>query len=84
MNGDIDYEGLQKQQELQQQIQELERKVKQKLTREAVQRYGNIKTAYPKLAVQLLLVLGHMIEENNQVIDDSRLKGILKEMAKER
>lgn len=68
-------------QEFQQQVQQLEAIVKQRLTKEAVQRYGNIKAANPQKAVQLLAVLGQLIQGGRiDAIDDELLKKILMRM----
>ena len=67
------------QQKIKQQITELELAVKQKLTKEALQRYGNIKAAYPDKAVQLLVRLAQNLDKFN-TINDSQLKEILKQM----
>ncbi|MBI2546001.1 hypothetical protein HYV81_02365 [Candidatus Woesearchaeota archaeon] len=65
-------------QEFAQQVQQLEAIVKQRLTKEAVQRYGNIKAANPQKAVQLLAVLGQLIQGGRiDTIDDELLKKIL-------
>ncbi len=66
------------QQEFQQQVQELEAIVRQKLTKEALQRYGNIKVANPQKAVQLLAILGQFIQTGKiESVDDNLLKKIL-------
>jgi len=63
---------------LQQQIQMLENVVKQKMTREALQRYGNLKTAHPEKAVQLLVILGQILQTQKiDKIDDKELREIL-------
>ncbi len=80
-------ESLQRQQQeqvneeaqLQQQIQQLDSVVKQFLTKEALIRYGNIKTAHPQKFMQLLTVLGQLVQSgkiNNQ-INDEQLKELL-------
>jgi programmed cell death protein 5 len=66
---------------LQQQLQMLESVVKQKLTKKALERYGNIKVAHPEKAVQLLAILGQAIQsEGIDTIDDDQLKEILKRL----
>ncbi len=64
----------QKQAEMQQQIQQLEQIVKQKLTKEALSRYGNIRIAHPDIALQLIAVLAQL---NKNKINDDELKEIL-------
>jgi len=69
------------QQEAEQQIQALEHIVKSKLTKKAVERYGNLKTAHPQKAIQLLLVLAR---SGQSEINDDQLKSILKKMGSKR
>lgn len=65
-------------QQLQQQIEQLDAIVKQKLTKDALQRYGNIKVAHPEKALQLIAVLGQLLQSNRiDMIDDAMLKNIL-------
>ena len=66
------------QMQLQQQIQQLEMVVKQKLTKKALERFGNVKAAHPEKAIQLLAVLGQAIQAGQlNEIDDDQLKEIL-------
>lgn len=68
--------------QLYQQVQQLESAVKQKMTKEALQRFGNIKTAHPDKAIQLLMILARGIELGKiGIIDDTILKMILKNIA---
>jgi programmed cell death protein 5 len=68
--------------QLQQQVQQLEMIVKQALTKEALERYGNLKTAFPDKAVQLLVVLAQAIQSGQiSKIDDNILKEILKKLS---
>jgi len=75
-------EQLQEELQLQQQIQQLEAVVKQFLTKEALQRYGNLKTAHPEKAIQILVILSHLIQQGKIKIkvDDQQLKEILKQI----
>ena len=69
--------------QLQSQIQQLEEIVRRALTKEALQRYGNLKTAHPEKAVQLLVVVANAIQTQNiKTIDDNQLKEILMMMDK--
>ena len=69
--------------QLQAQIQQLEEIVRRALTKEALQRYGNLKTAHPEKAVQLLVVVANAIQTQNiKAIDDKQLKEILMMMDK--
>lgn len=60
----------------------LENAIRQKLTKEAVERYGNLKAAHPEKAVQLLAVLAQL--EQHDQIDDSMLKDVLTQMSPEK
>ena len=75
---------LQQEIELQQQIQQLESVVKQYLTKEAIQRYGNIKAAHPETSVQLIAIIAQAIQSGQikEKIDDETLKNILMNLQK--
>ena len=61
-----------------QQIEMLEGVVKQVLTREAWSRYSNIKAADPERAVQILALLGQLIQSGRvKQIDDERFRLLL-------
>ena len=75
----------QEQQQLQQQIQQLEAVVKPALTKEALERYGNLRTAFPDRAVQLLVILAQAIQTGQITkIDDNTLKELLKKITPEK
>ncbi len=64
--------------QMQQQIAQLELLVKGVLTKKALERYGNLKTAHPELAVQLLALLGQAIQSGQiKTVDDDALKNLL-------
>lgn len=64
-----------------QQLAALENMVKQKLSKEALERYGNFKLAFPNKAPQVLLFLGELISKNNiEVIEDGHLKELLRRL----
>ena len=65
--------------QIQQQVEHMEDAVRQFLTREALARYGNLKTAHQEKALQLLVVLFQAIHKGQiqGKIDDSLLKKIL-------
>ena len=64
--------------EIQQQIAQLENLVKGVLTKKALERYGNLKTAHPELAVQLLILLSQAIQTSQiKTVDDDALKNFL-------
>ena len=75
-------EDIQEEMQLQQQIAQLESVVKQALTKEALERFGNLKAAYPEKAVQVLVVLGQLIQSGKiNKIDDGQLKELLSTIA---
>ena len=76
---------LQEEMQLVQQIEALENIVKQKFTKDALQRYGNLKSAHPEKAIQLLALLGQLIEANNvEQITDEQLKSLLLRLTPEK
>lgn len=75
----------QEEEQLQQQVQQLELMVKQVLTKEALQRYSNFKTAFPDRAVQLLVILAQAIQSGQiSKVDDNTLREILKKLSPEK
>ena len=75
----------QEQEQLKQQIQQLEIMVKQAFTKEALERYSNLKTAFPDRAVQLLVILAQAIQSGQITkIDDNTLKELLKKLTPEK
>ncbi len=79
-------EQLQEQQQLQTQLEQLETLVKQFLSKEALQRYGNLKAAHQDKAIQLLVILGQAIQQGQikEKITDEKLKDILKRLQPEK
>ncbi|MFC1753720.1 DNA-binding protein [Thermoproteota archaeon] len=64
--------------QMSQQIDALESMVKTKLTKEALQRYGNIKAAHPDKAIQVLMMLAQLMQTGKvQTVDDEQLKRML-------
>jgi programmed cell death protein 5 len=75
----------QEEEQLKQQIEQLEITVKQALTKDALQRYGNLKAASPEKAVQLLVILAQALQSGQiSKIDDDTLKEILKKITPEK
>lgn len=74
----------QEQIQIQQQISEVEEQIKPRLTKEALQRYGNIKIAHPEKFIQMLYVLSQVISQKKEIIDDDQLKDILKALDQKR
>ena len=63
---------------LHQQIQQIELIVKKKMTKEALQRYSNIKAADPEKSVQVIALLAQLIQAGRiDQIGDSELKKLL-------
>ena len=68
--------------QIQQQIEQMESIARQFMTKEALARYGNLKTAHHEKALQLLLILFQAIQKGQiqGKIDDSTLKKILEQL----
>lgn len=75
-------EQAEQQAQMQQQIEYMESVVRQFLTKDALARYGNLKTAHQEKALQLLIVLFQAIQKGQVKgkIDDSTLKKILEQL----
>ncbi|MBU1245377.1 MAG: DNA-binding protein [Nanoarchaeota archaeon] len=72
---------MEEQLKLQQQIKQLDESVKQYLTKEAITRYGNLKSAHPELAIQVAAIILQAINSGQikEKITDDQLKNILKQ-----
>ena len=70
------------QSQMQQQIEQMEDIIRQVLTKEALARYGNLKTAHHEKALQLLVILFQAIQKGQIQgnVDDSTLKKILEQL----
>ena len=70
------------QSQMQQQIEQMEGIVRQFFTKEALARYGSLKTAHHEKALQLLLILFQAIQKGQiqGKVDDSTLKKILEQL----
>ena len=68
------------------QIQQMDALVKNYLTKDALERYGNIKVAYPEKAMQLMAILGQLIQQGHlkDKLTDAQLKDILKQITEKR
>jgi len=68
-----------KQAELQKQIEILENVAKQYMTKEAIERYGNLKSAHPEKAIQAITLIVQLIQSNQltQKLSDEDFKNIL-------
>ena len=77
---------IQQQQEeeiqLQAQIQQMELIVKQFLDKDALERFGNIKAAYPEKATQLTVLLSQLIQSGQiqNPLNDSQFKAMLERL----
>jgi programmed cell death protein 5 len=75
----------QQEEHIQQQIQQLEGIVKPVLTKEALERYGNFKAAFPDRAAQLIVILSQAIQSGQiSNIDDDALKSVLRKISPEK
>lgn len=72
-------EEIKKQQELQQQIIQIEDTAKKFMTREAIERYSNIKIANASKALQIVILINELASSGNlkEKITDDQLKQIL-------
>lgn len=62
---------------------QLEAAIKPLFTRDALARYGTLKTAHPELALQTLLVLAHIKQQKNITsVSDTELRTLLQEINK--
>lgn len=68
--------------QIQQQIEQMEETVRQIFTKEALARYGNLKTAHQEKALQLLIILFQAVQKGQvkSKIDDSTLKKFLQQL----
>ena len=73
---------MQEQQQAQEQISQIESVVRQVLTKDALERYGNLKAAHREKASQLLVMLFQAIQKGQVKgkIDDQLLKKILEQI----
>jgi len=70
---------MQEELKIQQQLVQLENLAKQHMTKEAIQRYGNLKVAHPQKALEVIMLLAQLIQ-NGQLkdkVDDYALKEFL-------
>ena len=81
---EIDYlrqkklEQMQQQAQFQQQVAELEELAKKKLTKEALERYGTVRSAHPELAFHAARVI---LQIKNPQVTDEQLKTILQHLS---
>ena len=72
--------------DFQKQVSSLEQAVKARLTKEALERYGNVKLGHPDKALQLLAVIAKLIQMNRLkgIISDEQLREILGQLTPEK
>lgn len=77
---------LNEQLKLAQQIQLLENIAKQKMTKEAIARYGNLKIAYPEIAIKVITIIAQAIQlgQIKETIDDAQFKELLKQIQEDK
>ena len=69
---------MQQEMALQQQMEQLEALVKRHLSKQALERYGNLKVAHPETTMQLTVVLARLIQEGRvKEVSDAKLKELL-------
>jgi|TARA_Y100000310_G_scaffold97577_1_gene95216 programmed cell death protein 5 len=73
---------VQEELKLQQQIEVLEEFVKKHLTKEAIQRYGNLKAAHKEKAIQVITLIAQALQSGQitDKISDEQFKQILKQL----
>jgi len=68
--------------QIQQQLEALEVRAKQVMSKEAIERYGNIKSAYPELALQVVAFISQ--QNVKEKISDEQFKEFLRQIQKPR
>ena len=73
---------LEQQQKIAQQINQLESLAKQYMTKEAIERYSNLKVAHQELAINVISLIAKAVKTNQlkQKITDQQFKDILVEI----
>lgn len=63
-------------------MQALEQRVKNYLSKDALSRFGNLKTAHPEIAMKAVMILAKAIElgQLKQELSDDEFKSLLIEM----
>ena len=78
----LQQEKSQEQAQIQQQVEQMENIAKQFMTKDALARYGSLKTAHHEKALQLILILFQAIQKGQiqDKINDSTLKKVLEQL----
>lgn len=79
-------EQLNEQIKLAQQIRLLENIAKQKMTKEAIARYGNLKLAHPEVAIKAITVIAQAVQlgQIKDIIDDEKFKELLEQIQQDK
>ena len=74
---------MQDQANMQQKVAELESMVKSQFSKEALERYGNIRAADPDKALQVIVLFGQLMQQGKiqGIIDDIIFKKVLERLA---
>ncbi len=74
------------QQQVQQQVAQIEETAKQYMTKDALERFGNVKQAHPDKALQIAIAIVQGVQSGQvtQKIDDVMLKEMLKQLQPEK
>ena len=74
-------ENIQEELAIQQQLAQLEDVVKSRMTKDAIERYGNLKSAHPEKATNVIIIIGQAIQRGQvNTINDGMLREILMEL----
>ena len=72
-------------QDQQEQLVQLEAAVKSVMTKEAVERFNNIKVAHPQKAIQVMAFVAQLVQQGKTSrIDDTTLKAMLGQLEQKR
>jgi DNA-binding TFAR19-related protein (PDSD5 family) len=76
----------QERQKLQEQLEQLELFAKQRMSPEAISRYGNLKAAHPEKAIQSIAIITQMVNEGKVqgMVSDEEYKKLLQYMTPEK
>ena len=76
----------QERQKLQEQLEQLELFAKQRMSPEAISRYGNLKAAHPEKAIQSIAIITQMVNEGKVqgMVSDEECKKLLQYMTPEK
>ena len=69
-----------------QQLQFLEKTAKQKMSKETISRYGNLRIAHPEIAIKVITAIAQAVQAGQirDIITDEQFKMLLKEMQQKR